>query len=351
MKKIILLASFTLFGLLACRGYKNLSAEEFQSHLANDESAQLLDVRTPQEYAEGHIPGAINIDWLADGFVEAVQASIDPERELLIYCRRGRRSAEAADTLETLGYKRIFNLKDGFNAWKNANLPVTSFETERFRAPGGATVEITLIKHASLAISYKGLSFQIDPVLALGNNVTDYATFFPEADYVLVTHEHGDHFDQDALGLLGGQIVTNANCARMLGSDKMKSNAKVLSNGQSITLQEGISVKAVPAYNTTPGREQFHPKGRDNGYILSLDGFRIYIAGDTEDIPELADIKDIDLAFLPCNQPYTMTPEQCINAARIIQPKVLIPYHFGQTDVSGIPAELPGIDVRIRNMQ
>lgn len=351
MKKILLMALLTSLGLFACRGYKNLSVGEFQDRLTNDEGVQLLDVRTPQEFAEGHIPGAVNIDWLADGFVEAVQASIDPERELLIYCRRGRRSAEAADTLETLGYKRIFNLKDGFNAWKNAHMPITAFETEHFRAPGGATVEITLIKHASLAISYKGLSFQIDPVISLGNNVTDYATFFPEADYVLVTHEHGDHFDKEALGLLGGRLVTNARCFGMLDSDKMKSNAKVMANGQSITLQEGISVEAVPAYNTTPGREQFHPQGRDNGYILSLDGFRIYIAGDTEDIPEMADIKDIDVAFLPCNQPYTMTPEQCINAARLVNPKVLIPYHFGQTDVSGIPDALPGIDVRLRNMQ
>jgi len=116
-------------------------------------------------------------------------------------------------------------------------------------------------------------------------------------------------------------------------------------------LQEGIRVEAVPAYNTTPEHLQFHPKGRDNGYILSLDGFRIYIAGDTEDIPEMADIKDIDLAFLPCNQPYTMTVEQLVHAAQVIKPRVLIPYHFGQTDVSGIPEALPGIDVRLRQMQ
>ena len=353
MKKITLITFLSLLGLLAaCQGYKDLSVEEFRDRLSKGgESVQLLDVRTPQEFAEGHIPGAINIDWLADGFIEAVQASIAPEQEILIYCRRGRRSAKAADTLNALGYKRIFNLKEGFNAWKNANLPVTAFETERFRAPGGATVDITLIKHASLGISYKGLSIQVDPVISLGDNTTDYATFFPEADYILVTHEHGDHFDKDALGLLGGKIVTNANCFRLLESDKMKSQAQVLANGKSLTLQEGISVEAVPAYNTTPGREQVHPQGRDNGYILSLDGFRIYIAGDTEDIPEMADIKDIDVAFLPCNQPYTMTPEQCINAARMVNPKVLFPYHFGQTDVSGIPEALPGIDVRIRNMQ
>ena len=137
----------------------------------------------------------------------------------------------------------------------------------------------------------------------------------------------------------------------MLDGNKIKSEAKVLANGESAELQEGIRVEAVPAYNTTPEHLQFHPTGRDNGYILSLDGFRIYIAGDTEDIPEMASIQDIDVAFLPCNQPYTMTPEQLIRAAQVIRPKVLIPYHFGQTDLSGIPEALPGIDVRLRNMQ
>jgi L-ascorbate metabolism protein UlaG (beta-lactamase superfamily) len=97
----------------------------------------------------------------------------------------------------------------------------------------------------------------------------------------------------------------------------------------------------------------FHPKGRDNGYILTIDGLRIYIAGDTEDIPEMADIKDIDIAFLPCNQPYTMTTEQLVKAAKIIKPKVLFPYHYGQTDVKNLPEQLKadGIDVRIRHYE
>ena len=126
----------------------------------------------------------------------------------------------------------------------------------------------------------------------------------------------------------------------------------VLQNDQKATLGI-IKVEAVPAYNTTQGRTQFHPKGRDNGYILTIDGLRIYIAGDTEDIPEMKDIKDIDIAFLPCNQPYTMTPEQLIKAARTIKPKVLFPYHYGQTDVSGIAGQLKGdgIDVRIRHYE
>ena len=89
----------------------------------------------------------------------------------------------------------------------------------------------------------------------------------------------------------------------------------------------------------------------DNGYVLTLDGLRIYIAGDTEDIPQMADLKDIDIAFLPCNQPYTMTIEQCVHAAQMIRPKVLIPYHFGDTDLSGLPAQLPGMDVRLRSLR
>ncbi len=126
-----------------------------------------------------------------------------------------------------------------------------------------------------------------------------------------------------------------------------------MENGDKLTLANDITLEAVPAYNITEGHLQFHPKGRDNGYILTLDGLRIYIAGDTEDIPEMGDLKDagIDIAFLPCNQPYTMTPEQLVNAAKMIKPKVLFPYHYGDTDISGIPTQLPGIDVRIRHYE
>ena len=122
-------------------------------------------------------------------------------------------------------------------------------------------------------------------------------------------------------------------------------------NGESRELPGGIKLEAVPAYNTTPGREMFHPQGNGNGYVLTIDGLTIYVAGDTEDVPEMADLKDICVAFLPVNQPYTMTPEQCIAAAKVIKPQVLIPYHFSQTDLSGLPAALPEMDVRLRQMQ
>ncbi|HRN17196.1 MAG TPA: MBL fold metallo-hydrolase, partial [Xylanibacter oryzae] len=134
---------------------------------------------------------------------------------------------------------------------------------------------------------------------------------------------------------------------------KQLKNAKVMKNGDHFKMSNGIMIDAVPAYNITPGHEQFHPKGRDNGYILTLGGLRVYIAGDTEDIEELSLLKNIDVAFLPVNQPYTMTPEQAARAAKMFNPKVLFPYHFGNTDVEQVKTLLSdtNIDVRIRKYQ
>ena len=148
-----------------------------------------------------------------------------------------------------------------------------------------------------------------------------------------------------ALEKEGTILLLNGASAAKIG------RGEVIANGESRELPGGIRLDAVPAYNTTPGRENFHPKGNGNGYVLTIDGLRTYIAGDTEDIPEMADLKDIDVAFLPVNQPYTMTVEQCVKAAGSFKPKVLIPYHFSQTDLSGLPALLPGTDVRLRQMQ
>ncbi len=235
------------------------------------------------------------------------------------------------------------------NRSKNAGTeqPTNPFEVETFTTDSEEQVDIWLLKHASLAIYYKGMTIQVDPVSKVGKEI-DYAAVFPKADAILVTHEHFDHFDKETVDTLSTEktvVIANPRCAEMLGY------ATALSNGDSTTLPGGILVEAVPAYNTTPEHQQFHPQGRDNGYILTIDGLRIYIAGDTEDIPEMDDIKDIDVAFLPCNQPYTMTVEQCIAAAKTIAPKVLIPYHFSDTDIAPIADALPDIDVRLRQMQ
>lgn len=344
--KIALVMLLSLSSLFSCKAYSDLSVEDFAKMLSADGTAQLVDVRTTEEFAAGHLSGAVNIDWYGSDFMKNAAAALDTARPVMLYCRSGRRSAAAAAKLAKAGFK-AFNLLGGYIAWTEAGLPVTTYEVERFCTDHGAPVEITLLKHGSLAISYRGLSIQVDPVIKLGKE-TDYATDFPKADAILVTHEHYDHLDKAAIDALRKDetvMVTNANCKKILGW------GQALSNGKAMVFLQDVMLEAVPAYNTTEGHTRFHPKGRDNGFVLTLDGLRIYIAGDTEDIPEMAELKDIDVAFLPVNQPYTMTPEQCIAAAKVINPKVLIPYHYGQTDVSGISAALPGMDVRIRQMQ
>jgi len=221
-------------------------------------------------------------------------------------------------------------------------------QTDTFKTKGGKDVVITAIKHASLRIQYGGLEIQVDPVAEYAPP-TDYSTF-PKADVILVTHEHFDHFDRDAIAALkkdATEVIANPAVQKMLGF------GVAMTNGESRITAKGIKLDAVPAYNTTPGHTQFHPKGRDNGYVLTIDDFRIYIAGDTEDIPEMATLKDINIAFLPCNQPYTMTPEQVAKAARTIKPKVLFPYHYSQTPIKRVMDLLSdtSIDVRIRNYQ
>lgn len=350
MKKIFV-CLLTALGLTTACGqqhFENVDVQGF-SELIEDPNVVLLDVRTDSEYAEGHIEGAILIDQKQSDFMEKAQAELPKDKKIAIYCRSGRRSASAAEKLAEAGYQ-CFNLKGGILAWKEAGKPVTTdtYKVDVFKTKSGKTVKMHALVHASIRIEYDGKEIVIDPVTKLGNKTIDYTTM-PKADYLFVTHEHFDHFDKEAIKQLTGektQLITNKRCADMLGY------GQIMVNGQRSTLND-ITVEAVPAYNTTEGHLQFHPKGRDNGYILTIDGLRVYIAGDTEDIPEMAEIKDIDIAFLPCNQPYTMTPEQLIKAARMIKPKVLFPYHYGQTDVTGIPSQLQGdgIDVRIRHYE
>ena len=219
-----------------------------------------------------------------------------------------------------------------------------------FKTQNGTTVKMYCIKHGSVRMQVGDKWIYVDPVTTAVKPVTDYTTL-PQADYILVTHEHFDHLDSVAINQLSKQgtvLITNARCHEILGG-----KGDVMANGDSRTLTEGWTVDAVPAYNNSPEKLQFHPKGRDNGFVLTIEGMRIYIAGDTEDIPEMVDIRDIDVAFLPCNLPYTMTPEQCARAAQMIKPTVLFPYHYGQTDIQQVVRLLEGsnIDVRIRDYQ
>lgn len=220
---------------------------------------------------------------------------------------------------------------------------------DTFTTPGGKTVIFNLFKHASLEIRYDSISIQIDPVVSLPPE-TNYAAM-RKADIILVTHEHFDHFDTAAINALTDSntlLVTNAAVRAKL------KRGTALSNGGRLSVSDDITVEAVPAYNTTPSHQQFHPRGRDNGYVLTLDGFRIYIAGDTEDIPEMSQLLNIDVAFLPCNQPYTMTPKQLAHAARLFKPRFLYPYHYNDTPIEQVVDLLKdekGIEVRVRNMK
>lgn len=208
-------------------------------------------------------------------------------------------------------------------------------------------LRIACIGHASLRFEWKDTVVYVDPFGKVG----DYASM-PPADLVLVTHEHYDHLDPDALGKVAGShtpIIINGPGLERLG------RGTVLANGQSTTAA-GVAIEAVPAYNLVHKRdtgEFFHPKGRGNGYVLTFGNTRVYVAGDTEDIPEMAALKDIDIAFLPMNLPYTMTPDMAAKAARMVHPKILYPYHYGETDPDRLVKLLAGsgIDVRLRDMR
>jgi L-ascorbate metabolism protein UlaG (beta-lactamase superfamily) len=220
------------------------------------------------------------------------------------------------------------------------------FAVETFKTKHGE-VAINLIKHGSIAISFKDITIQCDPVGPY-RDTTDYATDFGKAAFIFITHEHGDHFNPETIATLYDEhsvLVLNEKSQNQLGY------GDIMHNGDARQLTKDIKVEAVPAYNTTPGRERMHPYGNGNGYVFTIDGLRIYVAGDTEDVPEMANLKDIDVAFLPINQPNTMTVEQAVNAVGMFHPKVMIPYHFGRTDVSVLPGMLPDTDVRLHEMQ
>ena len=346
-----LLALMGLNSLTACgnRTYKDVDVDTF-ADLVGQPDVQLVDVRTAAEFSDGHLEGAVNIDVNDSTFIVKAKQQLDTARPVLVYCRSGRRSANAAQKLAAEGFT-VTNLKGGILAWQAAEKAVTTStaEVDVFKTKSGKTVRLHALMHACIRIEFDGTEIEIDPVCQLGDRHIDYATL-PKADYILVTHEHRDHLDAEAIRLLTAEktrLITNPRCAEILGK------GDVMVNGDHWVLSDNITLDAVPAYNITEGHTQFHPQGRDNGYILTLDGLRIYIAGDTEDIPEMSDVTDIDIAFFPCNQPYTMTPEQLIRAARIVRPRVLFPYHFGQTDVTPLPAQLKAdnIDVRLRHYE
>ncbi len=220
------------------------------------------------------------------------------------------------------------------------------FETDVIKTSGG-DLRITFIGHATLVFTFGETVVHVDPV----GQMADY-TKLPEADLILITHEHGDHLDPKAVETVRTDdteiVLTDACAKRVQGGIVMK-------NGDTKVVK-GLKIEAVPAYNIVHKRgtgEPFPPKGVGNGYVVTFGDKRVYIAGDTENTPEMKSLQDIDIAFLPMNLPYTMTPEMVADAARAFKPRILYPYHFGDTDTSRIVDLLKGvegIEVRIRKM-
>lgn len=209
-------------------------------------------------------------------------------------------------------------------------------------------LQITFIGHGTLMFEFGDLVIHVDPV----TRYADYAKM-PKADMILATHEHGDHLDRTAIEQISTDrtaLVLTEACARRVPS------GIVMRNGDVQEIQ-GLRIEAVPAYNIVHMRragEPFHPKGAGNGYVITFGDKRVYVAGDTENIPEMERLAGVHVAFLPMNLPYTMSPEMAADAARKLKPKILYPYHFGDTDTSKLVdllEDAKGVEIRIRRMK
>ncbi len=198
---------------------------------------------------------------------------------------------------------------------------------DAFKSANG---EITIhpVSHASFVMTTPAGTIYNDPV----GGASLYEGF-PAPDLILITHHHGDHFDPETLAAIvtdDTALITNPTVFEAL-PEELKARTQSLSNGDNAEAF-GTTIQALPAYNLTEDRLQYHPQGRDNGYVFSADGLRVYVAGDTEDIPEMRALTDIDIAFVPMNLPYTMDEDQAASAVTEFAPKVVYPYHYKGSD-------------------
>ncbi len=209
-----------------------------------------------------------------------------------------------------------------------------------FFTTGPDSFAIHMFGHASLMFEYNNLIIHVDPYSSQANYDQ-----VPDADIILVTHGHGDHYDIGAISKIKSDSTILICTQEVKNKNTYAGNIHVLANGDSMAVKN-VPVKAVPAYNIVNG--SYHTKGVGNGYILTLGEKQIYIAGDTENIPEMNDLGKTDIAFLPMNLPYTMTPEMAADAAKMVQPDILYIYHFGNSDTASLRSLLSDQQIEIR---
>ena len=222
-----------------------------------------------------------------------------------------------------------------------------NFQTDILKTSQG-DLEITFIGHGSLMFTFNGKVIHVDPF----SKLAEYSKL-PKADMLLITHEHRDHLDLKAMEAVRTDktvLVLTKTCASRL------KGGIIMENGDTETVG-GLKIEAVPAYNLVHMRSEgvpFHPKGIGNGYVITFGDKRVYVAGDTENIPEMKKLERIDCAFLPMNLPYTMNPEMVADAAKAFKPKILYPYHYGDTDTSNLEQLMKNtqdVEIRIRMMK
>lgn len=207
-------------------------------------------------------------------------------------------------------------------------------QTDTLPASGG-DIQITPIMHSSVQLEYAGKVIQIDPVATYDDvelPLLGKFDAFKKADLILITDIHPENLDIAEISKLrkaGAPVVMPAAAATEAGA-KIPAPTVVLANGEKKTVGD-VSIEAAPMYNMQHGPrpgEFYHPKGRGNGYIITLGGKRLYFMGDTECTPETKAVKDIDVAFVPMNMPQTMTPGDAAECIKAIQPKIVYPYHY-----------------------
>ena len=224
------------------------------------------------------------------------------------------------------------------------------YPTDKVKLRDGSRLCITFFKHASLALTHSGHTIYVDPV----KEYADYATL-EKADLVVVTHSHYDHLDKEAIAAVRTS-ETNIVCDHT-SAEEFTDHCFAMRPGDRITPREYVEIEAIAAYNTSEGHMQFHPREREDcGYVLTIGGSRIYISGDTEPTEEMLALRGIDIAFLPVNQPYTMTVDQAVGVIREMRPAIFYPYHYGEvderTDIDRLVREVQGMtEIRIRPME